>query len=54
MDDLLGLEIGEMRDYMGSTCLITNLFRILQIEEKLRKDVTGAEMATAIYWLGKK
>lgn len=40
---------------LGSTGLITNLFRISQIEEKLWKDeITGAEVATAIQWLGKK
>lgn len=41
---------------MGSTELIANLFRILQTEEKLRKDkVEGAEAATkAHYSVGKE
>jgi len=34
-----GLEVGQkILDYMGSTELIANLFRISQTEEKLRKD----------------
>ncbi|SEG40823.1 DNA-damage-inducible protein D [Butyrivibrio sp. Su6] len=38
-------------DYMGSTELIANLFRISQTEEKLRKDrVEGAENATSIHY----
>ena len=38
-------------DYMGSTELIANLFRISQTEEKLRKDnIFGAEKATAIHY----
>ncbi len=38
-------------DYMGSTELIANLFRISQTEEKLRKDnVTGAEVATSVHY----
>ena len=43
-------------DYMGSTELIANLFRISQTEEKLRKDkVEGAEVATKVYYsVGKK
>ena len=37
-------------DYMGSTELIANLFRISQTEEKLRKDkVEGAEAATKVH-----
>ncbi len=37
-------------DYMGSTELIANLFRILQTEEKLRKDkVDYAEAATKVH-----
>lgn len=33
------LEVGQkILDYMGSTELIANLFRISQTEEKLRKD----------------
>ena len=36
-----GLAIGQkILDYMGSTELIANLFRISQTEEKLRKDGT--------------
>ena len=43
-------------DYMGSTELIANLFRISQTEEKLRKDkVEGAEAATKVnYSVGKE
>ncbi len=38
-------------DYMGSTELIANLFRISQTEEKLRKDdIFGAERATATHY----
>ena len=38
-------------DYMGSTELIANLFRISQTEEKLRKDkVQGAEQATSVHY----
>ena len=46
-----GLEIGQkILDYMGSTELIANLFRISQTEEKLRKDnVQDAETATAVH-----
>ena len=46
-----GLEIGQkILDYMGSTELIANLFRISQTEEKLRKDnVKDAETATAVH-----
>ena len=37
-------------DYMGSTELIANLFRISQTEEKLRKDkVDNAETATKVH-----
>ena len=45
-----GLEVGQkILDYMGSTELITNLFRISQTEEKLRKDgVDNAQMATSV------
>ena len=36
------LELGQkILDYMGSTELIANLFRISQTEEKLRKDNVG-------------
>lgn len=40
-----GLEVGQkILDYMGSTELIVNLFRISQTEEKLRKDeITDAK-----------
>ena len=46
------LEIGKkILDYMGSTELIANLFRISQTEEKLRKDhVHGANNATAVHY----
>lgn len=46
------LEVGQkILDYMGSTELIANLFRISQTEEKLRKDrVKGAENATSIHY----
>ena len=38
-------------DYMGSTELIANLFRISQTEEKLRKDKgEGAEAATKVHY----
>ena len=38
-------------DYMGSTDLIANIFRISQTEEKLRKDkVEGAEAATKVHY----
>ena len=45
------LEIGQkILDYMGSTELIANLFRISQTEEKLRKDkVKDAPTATAVH-----
>ena len=47
-----GLEIGQkILDYMGSTELIANLFRISQTEEKLRKDaVQGATAATGVHY----
>ncbi len=46
------LEAGQkILDYMGSTELIANLFRISQTEEKLRKDeVYGAEKATYVHY----
>ena len=46
------LEVGQkILDYMGSTELIANLFRISQTEEKLRKDqVKGAEIATGVHY----
>lgn len=46
------LEVGQkILDFMGSTELIANLFRISQTEEKLRKDrVEGAENATSIHY----
>ncbi len=46
------LEVGQkILDYMGSTELIANLFRISQTEEKLRKDqVLGAEIATSVHY----
>ncbi len=38
-------------DYMGSTELIANLFRISQTEEKLRKDnIQGADKATQTHY----
>ena len=47
-----GLEVGQkILDYMGSTELVANLFRISQTEEKLRKDeITGAKAATATHY----
>ncbi len=47
-----GLEVGQkILDYMGSTELIANLFRISQTEEKLRKDeVNDAGTATAVHY----
>ena len=47
-----GLEVGQkILDYMGSTELIANLFRISQTEEKIRKDkVESAELATAVHY----
>ena len=46
-----GLAVGQkILDYMGSTELIANLFRISQNEEKLRKDqVSDAETATKVH-----
>ena len=46
------LEIGQkVLDYMGSTELVANLFRISQTEEKLRKDrVQGADRATQTHY----
>ena len=46
------LETGQkILDYMGSTELIANLFRISQTEEKLRKDeVDNAKTATSIHY----
>lgn len=47
-----GLEVGQkILDYMGSTELIANLFRISQTEEKLRKDeVDNAKAATSVHY----
>ena len=47
-----GLEVGQkIFDYMGSTELIANLFRISQTEEKLRKDeVDNAKTATSVHY----
>ena len=47
-----GLTVSQkILDYMGSTELIANLFRISQTEEKLRKDNTqGAEKATQTHY----
>ncbi len=47
-----GLEVGhKILDYMGSTELIANLFRISQTEEKLRKDeIQGATNATKVHY----
>ena len=46
------LEVGQkILDYMGSTELIANLFRISQTEEKRRKDeVDNAKTATSIHY----
>ena len=46
------LKIGQkILDYMGSTELIANLFRISQTEEKLRKDdIQGADAATSVHY----
>ena len=46
------LKVGQkILDYMGSTELIANLFRISQTEEKLRKDkIQGADKATKTYY----
>lgn len=47
-----GLAVGQkILDYMGSTELIANLFRISQTEEKLRKDgVDNASAATSVHY----
>lgn len=46
------LEAGQkILDFMGSTELIANLFRISQTEEKIRKDqIQGAENATSVHY----
>ncbi len=46
------LEVGQkILDYMGSTELIANLFRISQTEEKLRNDeVDNAKTATTVHY----
>lgn len=46
------LQVGQkILDYMGSTELIANLFRISQTEEKLRKDsIQGADAATSVHY----
>mgnify|MGYP005753577617 FL=1 len=46
------LAVGQkILDYMGSTELIANLFRISQTEEKLRKDeIKGAKEATSTHY----
>ena len=46
-----GLAVGQkILDYMGSTELAANLFRISQTDEKLRKDkVSDANTATAVH-----
>ncbi len=50
--DRKGLEVGQkILDYMGSTELIANLFRISQTEEKIRKDeIYGADAATSVHY----
>ena len=47
-----GLAVGQkILDYMGSTELIANLFRISQTEEKLRKDkVEDVKTATSLHY----
>ena len=47
-----GLQVGQkILDYMGSTELIANLFRISQTGEKLRKDeVDNAKTATSVHY----
>jgi DNA-damage-inducible protein D len=44
------LEVGQkILDYMGSTELIANLFRISQTEEKLRKDnIQGTDLKNVL------
>ena len=50
-----GLAIGQkILDYMGSTELIANLFRISQTEEKLRKDQVSTSDAETIMLSGMK
>ena len=46
------LEVGQkILDYMGSTELIANLFRISQTEEKLRKDrISNSDSASAVHY----
>ena len=46
------LDVGQkILDYMGSTELVANLFRISQTDEKLRKDaVKGADAATSVHY----
>ena len=46
-----GLAVGQkILDYMGSTELIANLFRISQTEDKLRKDnISDADTAAAVH-----
>ena len=46
------LQVGQkILDYMGSTELIANLFRISQTEEKLRKDeIDNAKTATSVHY----
>lgn len=46
------LQVGQkILDYMGSTELIANLFRISQTEEKLRKDrIQGADVVTSVHY----
>ena len=46
------LQIGQkILEYMGSTELIANLFRISQTEEKRRKDsIQGADAATSVHY----
>lgn len=50
--DRKGLTVGQkILDYMGSTELIANLFRISQTEEKLRRDdVQDAGKATSVHY----
>ena len=50
--DRKGLAVGQkILDYMGSTELIANLFRISQTEEKLRRDaVQDAGKATSVHY----
>ncbi len=51
MKSLLYSKMQDTWDYMGSTELIANLFRISQTEEKLRKDkVQGADVATSVHY----